>query len=297
MNTQIISVIITTYKRPVDIVCRAIDSALAQTYRNFEIIVVDDSPQSAQRDSVRDALTQRYGTTIQYLQNEQNMGACASRNKGFNHSKGEYIAFLDDDDQWLPEKNELMLKCFDSDDIGLVYCALLPYKNGKPVKNSRQKSYEGYVLPQLLKSNFIGGCSVPLFPRKVLETCGLFDETLPSSQDTDVYRRVAAKYKVRYLDKPLVIYFMTKDSITGNQNRQIKGRLMMLEKYDEQYNSYPEIRKQYAGKIFIGLLATNQGSEAWDLFRKEFGLSIKSIASGFPLILKGYIKRLVLRQQ
>ena len=297
MDTPMISVIITTYKRPVDIVCRAIDSALAQTYRNFEIIVVDDSPQSAQRDSVRDALTQRYGAAILYIQNEQNMGACASRNKGFYHSKGEYIAFLDDDDQWLPEKNELMLKCFDSDDIGLVYCALMPYKDGKQVKNSRQKSYEGYVLPQLLRSNFIGGCSVPLFPREVLETCGLFDETLPSSQDTDVYRRVAAKYKVRYLDKPLVIYFMTEDSITGNQKRQIKGRLMMLEKYDAEYSAHPDIRKQYAGKIFVGLLATNQGTEAWSLFRKEFGESTSAIISGLPLIAKGYFKRLVLHQE
>lgn len=189
MSSPLISVIITTYKRPIKILSRAIDSALDQTYKNYEIIVVDDSPHSIERDVLKEALHKNYGDKILYLQNETNQGACAARNRGFYQSKGEYIAFLDDDDQWLPEKHELMLKAFDSQDVGLVYCSFLSYKNGKSIKNTQQKVYEGSVFPYLLESNFIGGCSVPLFPRKVLEECGLFDEALPSSQDTDLYRR------------------------------------------------------------------------------------------------------------
>lgn len=291
MKTPKISVIITTYKRPFEILSRAITSALDQTYRNFEIIVVDDSPQSRDRDSLKIALDTKFGDSITYIQNEKNLGACASRNIGFRYSCGEYVAFLDDDDQWLPEKNELMLQCFDANDIGLVYCALLPYKKGKPVRNTQQKIYEGYVLPRLLESNFIGGCSVPLFPRRIVEECGLFDENLPSSQDTDLYRRIAMNYKVKYFSKPLVIYYMTRDSITGNQKRQIQGRLMLLEKYDKEYNQYPIIRKRYAGKIFVGLLATRQEEEAWKLFHKEFGVSCVEKIKHCPLIIKGYLKR------
>jgi glycosyltransferase involved in cell wall biosynthesis len=290
-----ISVIITTYKRPIEIVARAIDSALQQTYTNFEIIVVDDSPQSSERDTLKQALLNRYGNSVTYLQNDTNVGACASRNRGFYQSTGDFIAFLDDDDQWLPEKNEVMLQYFDSEDIGIVYCALLPIKNGKAIKNTLQKIYEGFVLPQLLESNFIGGCSIPLFPRKALKECGLFDEKLPSSQDTDVYRRIAAKYKVRYVPKPLVIYYMTRDSITGNQRRQIQGRLQLLEKYDAEYNQYPVARRQYVGRIFVGLVATGQGKKAWDLFHKEYGYSLQSFATYSPLILKGYVKRVLFR--
>lgn len=290
-----ISVIITTYKRPMEIVSRAIDSALQQTYTNFEIIVVDDSPQSIERDKLKHALLKQYGDSITYLQNEKNLGACASRNKGFNHSTGDYIAFLDDDDQWLPEKNEIMLQYFDTEDVGLVYCALLPFKNGKAIKNTLQRIHEGYVLPELLESNFIGGCSVPLFPRKVLEDCGLFDEQLPSSQDTDVYRRIAAKYKVRYVSNPLVLYYMTRDSITGNQRRQIQGRMQLLKKYNDEYNRYPERRRIYVGRIFVGLLATKQGKIAWDLFRTEYGYSLQSFMAYSPLILKGYVKRVLFR--
>ena len=295
MNDSLISVIITTYRRPYAVLSRAIDSALNQTYRNFEIIVVDDSPDSNQRNQIKNALLENYGSAIKYLQNETNVGACASRNRGFFASRGEYIAFLDDDDEWLPEKNEIMIRSFDSTDIGLVYCALLPYKNGKPVTNKQQKGYEGFVLPYLLESNFIGGCSVPLFPRKVLEECGLFDERLPSSQDTDLYRRIAMKYTVKYIQQPLVNYYMTRDSITGNQKRQILGRMMLLEKFNDEYNQYPVIRKHYVGKIFVGLLATRQTPKAWQLFRNEFGMSIFSLLSKAPLIVKGYIKLLIFR--
>lgn len=293
MDTPLISVIVTTYKRPFSVVSRAIDSALSQTHTNFEIIVIDDSPQSEDRDRLKVELEGRYGDSITYLQNEVNMGACASRNRGFALSKGQYVAFLDDDDEWLPQKNELMLQCFDSDNVGLVYCRLLPLKNGKPIKRTRQKKLEGSVLPHLLVSNFIGGCSVPLFRRDVVEQAGLFDVSFPASQDIDLYIRVAQLSSVRYLDVPLVKYFMTKDSITGSQKRQMAGRMKLLEKHDGLYDQYPDARHKYAITIVSGFLAMGQRDVAWDLFKKEYGISPASLLRYSPYLVKGYLKRLV----
>ncbi|WP_332445868.1 glycosyltransferase family 2 protein [Sphaerochaeta sp.] len=293
MKNAKISVIITTYMRPFEVIARAIDSALQQTYRNFEVIVVDDSPQSEEREQVQQALREHFGDSITYIKNHINLGACASRNIGFQHSVGEYISFLDDDDEWLPQKNELLLNGFDSDEIGLVYCTLIPFKDEKQITRTRQLPYEGLVLPQLLESNFIGGSSVPMFPRHVLEECGLFDDKFPASQDIDLYVRVAMKYKIRYIATPLVKYYMTKNSITGSQKRQMEGRLMLLRKYYAIYQQYPAIRKRYAASIVSGLLSINEGEQAWNLFKNECGITSKSLVEFSPFIVKGYIKRLL----
>ncbi|MDT4762161.1 glycosyltransferase [Sphaerochaeta sp. PS] len=287
-----VSVIITTYKRPFEILSRAIDSALTQTHQNFEIIVVDDSPDSPEREMLKNRVKEVYSDRLLYIQNPKNLGACASRNIAIKCSTGQYIALLDDDDQWLPNKNALMLQCFGSGEIGLVYCNYLTYHNGAPIRVKARKKYDGSVLPQLLESNFIGGCSIPLIPRKVFDDCGMFDERLPASQDTDLYRRIAKKYQIKYLDDPLVIYHFSDVSISSSQERQIRGRLMLLEKYKEEYAAYPKIKMTYFGDIFVGLIASKRSEEAWALFRKECGLSFISFVGILPFWGKGLIKKI-----
>lgn len=286
-----ISVIITTYKRPFETLSRAIDSALAQTHTNFEIIVVDDSPENPEREILKKSIEKSYSEKLLYIQNPKNLGACASRNIGIKRSTGQYIALLDDDDQWLPRKNELMVQCFDSEDIGLVYCNYHTFHNGAPIKIRKRKRYEGSVLPQLLQSNFIGGCSIPLIPRRVIEVCGMFDEQLPASQDTDLYRRIAKKYSIKYLDELLVVYHFSDESISSSQERQIRGRIMLLEKYKADYAKYPTIKKLYFGDIFVGLIASKRSDEAWELFRKEYPNSLVSYIGIIPWLGKGLIKQ------
>jgi len=286
-----ISVIITTYKRPFETLARAIESALTQTHTNFEIIVVDDSPDSPEREKLKLAIEETYSDMVLYIQNPKNLGACASRNIAITHSTGQYIALLDDDDQWLPKKNEMMLQCFTSEEIGLVYCNYHTYRNGVPITIKGRKRYEGSVLPQLLQSNFIGGCSIPLISRKAIDECGMFDERLPASQDTDLYRRIAKKYQIKYLDEPLVIYHFSDDSISSSQEKQIRGRLMLLEKYRDDYAAYPAIKKIYFSDIFVGLVASKRSEEAWELLEKEYSNSVVSYISMLPWFGKGLIKR------
>lgn len=112
MNKSLISVIVPTYKRKPEMIKRSVDSILAQTYSNMELIVVDDSPNDYQfREDVKLFLN-GYDNRIKYIQHEKNMGANIARNTGVDYSNGKYIAFLDDDDEWLPTNFKNSIKLF-----------------------------------------------------------------------------------------------------------------------------------------------------------------------------------------
>ena len=127
-----ISVIITTYKRTPDIVLRAVSSVVAQTFGDWELIIVDDSPETWEiRPQIRLAVEKiaNEDLRIKYIPHDKNSGACAARNTGIMHAKGEYIAFLDDDDEWVPEKLEKQLDILQKsgDNVALVYCGSVYY--------------------------------------------------------------------------------------------------------------------------------------------------------------------------
>ncbi len=135
-----VSVIITTYKREPEMVLRAIDSVLVQTFHDIEIIVVDDSPADfPARKDVRAAVEMRQNEnariSIRYIAHSKNKGACVARNTGLEAATGEYIAYLDDDDEWLPEKIEKQMQVMQKSNAGLVYC-------GNTVKNDRTGIWE-----------------------------------------------------------------------------------------------------------------------------------------------------------
>lgn len=230
--SKLVSAIITTYKRPVEIVFRAVESILNQTYSNIEIILVDDSPETySERAVLRDKIT-KYGDKVNYIQNEHNIGACASRNVGLNMAKGEYIAFLDDDDEWLPEKIERQVNKFDDPDIGLVYCGRIV------INDSSEKSFEdqlvecsGYVYDELIFNNFIGSTSYPLIKREALIDVGGFDPLMQSAQDYDVWLRLSEKYKVNFVNLPLVKYHVHDgERISTNYKSRISGQERLIDK-------------------------------------------------------------------
>ena len=119
-----ISAIITTYKRDEGIVLNALKSVESQSYPVYEIIVVDDNPfnngqESDLSRSIRFAVSEK---AVYLKQPKGNAGANAARNLGIQNASGDYIAFLDDDDEWLPTKIEEEIQAFSNDNIGLVFC-------------------------------------------------------------------------------------------------------------------------------------------------------------------------------
>lgn len=238
---ELVSVIITTCKRDVNILKRAVNSVLAQTYREIELIIVDDSPNSfEERKKIEEFVQSIRGVT--YIKNTKQMGACYSRNIGLKLSKGKYIAFLDDDDEWLSEKIEKQVHTIEDQKTALVYCGNYTKDDVTGIKTIRQREYySGNIYKHLIIDNFIGSTSFPLINRACLEDIGGFDEMLESAQDYDVWLRLAEKYEITYVQEPLAVYHVhIGEQITRNPYRKISG----LERINEKNKTYLDSNKR-----------------------------------------------------
>lgn len=181
----------------------AVQSVLNQTYRKIEIIVVDDGS----TDNTREVL-KRYVGKIAYVYQERSERSKA-RNEGFRNSKGNYIAFLDSDDIWLPTKVEKQVQVLNErPDVGLVYTGVQFIDlSGHP--DDRKLCWDapvrGALYEDLMTHNVImGSLSGIMVRRECLDRVGLFDESMNICEDLDLYRRIARYYGFHKIDLPLV---------------------------------------------------------------------------------------------
>ncbi len=201
---QKISVVIPTYNYA-DFITEAIESVLAQTFPIFEIIVVDDGSS----DNTEEVIKQ-FGDKVRYIK-QTNSGVCAARNNGVKNAGGDFIAFLDADDAWLPEKIERQIAKFDEDDqVGLVHCRMREFdsETGETVR-LHLEGEEGWVADELLlfeKPVVIGCGGSIVVSRQAFETVGGFDTNLKVGEDWDFCYRVARKFKVGFIREILVAY-------------------------------------------------------------------------------------------
>lgn len=183
------SVIIPTYNR-INLLEKAIESANNQTYQDFEIILVNDNPDEK---SKIDFLITKFDR-IQVIHHESSKGGNAARNTGILHSQGELIAFLDDDDIWLPEKLALHLKEHEQNPAaGLVFSDCLYIYNNKNITDHVYSPKVPHnVIDAMGKASFCPATSsIVSIRRECVEKCGLFDESLVSFQDWDYWFRIA----------------------------------------------------------------------------------------------------------
>lgn len=233
-----VSAIITTYKRKPEMVLRALDSILAQTYKDIEIIVVDDSPADYPlREDVKNAIIGRKNDNqdieIRYIAHEKNMGGCVARNTGMEAAKGDYLAYLDDDDEWMPEKIEKQMQVMQATNAALVTCGSRTINEEEGVINERKETFfRGFVLKELLHRNFIGSTSFPLIRKSCIMNVGGFDPLMQAAQDYDVWLRLAEKYEIDYVNEPLVLYHEHGDErITTIAKKRISGTERLCEKF------------------------------------------------------------------
>ena len=197
-----VSTIIPTYNRR-ELVQRAIDSVLAQTYRVDDIIVVDDGS----TDGTGEALRARYGERIRYHW-QANAGVSAARNAGMAIAGGDYFALLDSDDLWRPEKTAQQVAWLDAHpDFGMVLCDVVRVDgDGKPYDVFHRRDVlpeDGWVLQWLLLNPSLVPASI-MFRREVFETCGGFDPTLRTAEDIDFHLRVARRWQIGVIEAELV---------------------------------------------------------------------------------------------
>ncbi|MBQ9396328.1 MAG: glycosyltransferase family 2 protein [Proteobacteria bacterium] len=293
----LVSVIITTYKRQPEILLRAVHSVLTQTYRNLELYIVNDYPEDSDlSQALQTALNSLQDARVHYIQHEKNCGACKARNTGIFSSSGEFVAFLDDDDEWMERKLEKQLALFTAESVGAVSCDYCTFKKANSRNTprltrtgTRTGTKKSSLALALLWKNCVGGCSEPLIRRSVLEELGGFDESLPASQDYDMWMRIAQISVVKFIHEPLVIHYYGDDSITGNYNKKIKGFNIFQDKYSNLYENNPDaLNFRYANKVSLAL-ANHHYSDAVSFLKKA--LQVKLI-SKYNIIepLKGIIK-------
>ena len=232
-----ITVIITTCRREPSMLKRAIDSVFSQTISDWELIIVDDSPEDYElRDNVRDMVMSFQGR-IKYIRHEKNSGVSIARNTGIKLAEGEYIAFLDDDDEWLPEKLERQLEKFYSPEIGLVYCRnyYVDDISGK-INEVKKVCHEGKVFDKLIRENFIGSPSFVMFRTEYLREAGGFaveNPPIEACEDWELFIRIAKEYEVACVDEALVKYHDNHGEHGDTILRRIRGQEYIYEKYSE----------------------------------------------------------------
>lgn len=194
-----VSVIIPTHNRAW-VIREAIDSVLTQDYPDFELVVVDDGSE----DNTH-LLLLEYGSRLTFIR-QPNQGVSAARNRGIKETSGEFIAFLDSDDRWLPGKLTRQVEFFQNHPDALI-CQTeeIWIRNGLRVNpKNRHKKPSGSIFEPSLHLCLVSPSAV-MMKRELFNRVGLFDEKLPACEDYDLWLRVACRYPVHLIDTPLII--------------------------------------------------------------------------------------------
>ncbi len=224
MPMPLVSVIIPTYNSA-RYVTTAIDSVLAQTVDDFEVLVVDDGS----TDNTRELLSHR-GQSVRYLY-QNNAGVSAARNHGIAQSRGRYIAFLDADDIWLPHKLERQLTALDTAPATqLCYSAHFVVDDALQALSVRRSGHGNSALEALLfRGNVVGSPSSVIVERGLMESEG-FDTRLSHSADWDMWIRLARRASFLYVDEPLIKYRRHDTNMSRNIALMESDSLLVLHK-------------------------------------------------------------------
>ena len=197
-----VSVVIPTYNRA-RLLARALDSVLHQTWADFEMLIVDDGS----TDGTAAVVAARADARVRYLRQPANGGVSAARNRGLREARGEFIAFLDSDDEWFPAKLERQLARFRDlpDTVGLLYGGV-ENEDEHGRRRIKTPAARGDLHRDLLVNNVIHGTSGVMIRRNVVATVGFFDEGIPAIEDYDYWVRVARFFEVEYVAEPLIRY-------------------------------------------------------------------------------------------
>ena len=219
----------------------AIESVLAKTHTDLEIFVIDDG-------STDDtpAVVKPYLDRIQYVR-QLNKGLPGARNTGIRASTGEFIALLDADDSWVPDKLALQMPRFGDPQVGIVYSDFsVKYADGRFLPSylaDRPLAGEGYVVDDYLRSRFLFPSSMVL-RRSAVEACGHFDEAMFAAEDIELFARICLRWKVARVAEPLMIRTEGTHNITANGSKMNDYTILALEKILARERELPSTTKR-----------------------------------------------------
>ena len=265
-----------------------LDSLLAQTYQNFEVILVDDGSIDKSGEIIKDFL-KKYPQKFKYIW-QKNQGAAVARNVGLKQAQGKFIAWIDADDLWLPKRLELMLKEFRKNShiafVSTDACYL--YSDGQVSKKTYYQIHglpTKYSFKEMLRRNFIFGS--PLISREVVKKVGFLDESLVRSEDYDYWLRILVKnYQLAIIKKPLALYRIRSDSLSQNFVKVNHAELKILVKIGKIRNfssEEKEILNWHMKKVWLNLAQEyakkNNFKQAIKYFKKNNNTWSKSSIS------------------
>lgn len=222
-----VSVIIPAYNS-MTYLPETLKSLLAQTYSDFEAIIINDGS----TDCTEEWVSQQTDPRIKLI-SQVNKGLSGARNTGIEAATGDYLAFLDADDLWHPTKLEKQVKCLDKNqNIGLVYTwVALINEHDIPTGRVFKNSHEGNVWEHLILQNIVESGSVAMVRRQCFETCGVFDVNLRSFvEDWDMWLRIALHYPFKAISEPLVYYRQHSQSASRNWAAMEQSYGLVIEK-------------------------------------------------------------------
>ena len=266
MNPSI-SVIIPNYNRA-DLLPRAIDSVLSQSLAADEIIVVDDGSSD---DSCR--LVETRYPHVQLIRQAQ-QGVSSARNKGIGIARGEWLAFLDSDDEWLPEKLEKQLARLNAKDKPLVIHTNETWlRNGEPLKQlAKHRKYGGHIYQRCLPLCLMSPSSI-MVHSQLFSELGVFDESLPVCEDYDMWLRICSRYPVAFLEQNLIIkHGGHDDQLSKKYWGMDRFRVLSLAKNLKELTLSPEDRQATIDmlllkiKIYLGGARKHGNLEMVDYF-------------------------------
>jgi len=207
-----VSVIIPTYNRA-HLVGQSIESALNQTHKDLEVLIVDDASTDQTYEAVKPYLERQ---EVRYLRHEQNKGHQAARNTGIKNSSGEYVAFLDSDDTWIPQKIELQLSAMSTKSAKCISVTGMWVIDTDGTKTKYLKRYNGYVYHQMLERHGPNYCCM-VVPIECLRQIGFLDESTQAYADWDTCITLSKHYEFITVDEPCTIYRANQpDAVTKN---------------------------------------------------------------------------------
>ena len=289
---MLITAVVTTYER-LDLAKRAITSILKQTHSETEILVVEDGSKTGLDNWIKHNIS----NDIKYHNNEINKGLAASRNWGINNATGEYIAFLDDDDEWKPTilqeaaANIRLLNPEQKSGIGSISFGIELMKNNKTVAYGYQKN-SGNLEKSIKSIGAFTLSSSSIYQISALKTAGKFDETLKSSIDHDIWMSLAkGGYSVLTINKPLVTtHINTRSRLTTDPLYRLKSLEAYLNKWLPTYQKWfgKQSGSDYANRYFAKVASNLAISNFLDGELNQFLVIVKKSFGKYPRIFENF---------
>jgi glycosyltransferase involved in cell wall biosynthesis len=291
-SDPLVSVVIAAYNAEA-FISDTLKSLQAQTYQNFEVIIVDDGSQDRTAEIVKSFNDDR----IQLIQ-QQNSGVPTSRNLAIQHSSGKYIAPIDADDIWYPERLAKHVQCLEAADssVGLVYSWSVYLNEKGEIKGyspfGQLGAVEGNVLAMLVFYNFLDNACSTTFRRECLDRVGYYNPEFETCEDWDLYLRIAERYQFRIVPEYLIGYRQYSGSMSTKCVTMSNFYELIMSQIYQRHPELPKYVRHWANTAFYNNLLS-KSYLAGD-YQLMFRWMFRSLRNDYALLLRPGVYKVTL---